>query len=232
MIKLLTAASLAMFTAGAANAVVTVTVEAPGVENTTQLLTAPAVATFDASPLGVNAGLTLAAGGTTATLNTLSVIAASVYGGAGGAGHYGAVTTGHSMIISFTGAPETYFGFYASAIDSGSSVTVYNGATVLYAHAMPLVPIAAASFGNPNAPFFGRNATQGYAFFNVNSSTPITSVVFTQAPTFGYFEFDNLTIGSTPDVGTVPEPTSWALMIAGFAMVGFSVRRRTAYKAA
>ncbi len=70
------------------------------------------------------------------------------------------------------------------------------------------------------------NSFQGYGFFNVNSTTAITSIVFTRTATGGNFEFDNFTIA------TVPEPASWALMIAGFAMVGFSVRRRAAYTSA
>lgn len=41
----------------------------------------------------------------------------------------------------------------------------------------------------------------------------------------GYYVFDNVTYGA------VPEPESWALMIAGFGMVGFAMRRRVAVTA-
>ena len=230
MIKTLAASLMTMAVATtAANAVtlVTVTAEAPGVENTTQALVAPAIATFNAAPLGVNTGLTqTSGGGTTATIDTVNIQSADAYGGAGGAGHYAAVLSGHTTTITFTGTPTQYVGFWASAIDSGSSVTVYNGATVLYTHNLPLVPVTAINFGNPDAPFHGQNASQAYAYFNINASSFITSVVFSQAPSGGNFEFDNLT------VGTVPEPAAWALMVAGFAMVGFSVRRRTFYATA
>jgi hypothetical protein len=223
---LIIASVAAMLIASAANAVVTITVEAPGRETTSQSVANPAIATFDTTPLGLNTGLTLTAGGTTATIDTLNVQSADVYGGAGGTGHYGAVQTGNTTTITFSGGTADYFGFYASAIDSQSSFIVFNGATVLYTNSLSLIPVAAGNFGNPDAPFAGQNAGQGYAFFNVNSTTPITKVVFTQANTFGAFEFDNLTIG------TVPEPATWALLIAGFAMVGFSMRRRINYTTA
>ena len=153
------------------------------------------------------------------------MLAADVYGGAGGTGKYAAVTTGASSTLTFSGAPVTYFGFYASAIDGGSSIQVFNGTTLVYTKSMPFVPVAAGNFGNPDAPFAGQNATQAYAFFNFASDTPITSIVFTQAAGGGNFEFDNFTVNNAV-VGNVPEPASWALMIAGFAMVGFSMRRR------
>ena len=39
--------------------------------------------------------------------------------------------------------------------------------------------------------------------------------------------YDNITFGSdTPGGGTVPEPATWGLMIAGFGLVGASMRRR------
>ena len=220
------ASAAALLAAGAANAVVTITAEAPGRETTSQLLVNSAIATFDSTPLGINTGLTLTAGSTTATIDALNVQSADVYGGAGGTGRYGAIRQGEAATITFVGGTANYIGFYASAIDSQGSVTVFNGATVLYTHALPLIPFAAGNFGNPDAPFSGMNAGQGYVFFNVNSTSPITKVVFTQADTFGAFEFDNLTIG------TVPEPATWALLIAGFAMVGFSMRRRVSYTTA
>jgi len=93
-----------------------------------------------------------------------------------------------------------------------------NGTTLLYTKTLPLVALDASYGGNPSSE--GANPFQSYAFFNISSTTPFTSIVLTQASGGASFEFDNLTIG------TVPEPASWALMIAGFAMVGFSMRRR------
>ncbi len=220
------------FGATAANAVVTISVEAPGVEQSTQTLMAPVMATFNALTPGIQSAISLTAGGTVATIDTVNVLGADRYGGAGGTGRYAAVLSGKTTTITFSGSPASYFGFYASAIDAGSTVTVFSGSTQVYTHSLPLVPIVAGNFGNPDAPFTGQNSFQGYAFFNVNSSTPITSVVFSQAATGGNFEFDNLTITGMNTIPAVPEPASWALMVTGFAMIGFSIRRRTSYAAA
>ena len=140
--------------AGAAGAVVTVTVEAPGVENTTQIITG-GVANFDSVPVGTTAAYSTGFGlsGITGTFNTVLVRNADVYGGAGGTGRYAAVLTGASTTVTFTGAPVTYVGFYGSAIDSGSTVQLFNGSTLVYSGSMPLVPVAAGNFGNPDAPF-------------------------------------------------------------------------------
>ncbi|UAJ12258.1 PEPxxWA-CTERM sorting domain-containing protein [Polymorphobacter megasporae] len=41
-----------------------------------------------------------------------------------------------------------------------------------------------------------------------------------------YFNVDTSNIVVTPPVGGVPEPATWAMMVAGFGFVGLSVRRR------
>jgi hypothetical protein len=49
------------------------------------------------------------------------------------------------------------------------------------------------------------------------------------------FEFDDfaatLATENMPDSGTVPEPASWAMLLAGFGLVGVSARRRRALAA-
>lgn len=202
----------------AANAVVTVTVEAAGVQSNTQGQTG--IVNFDAATTGVNTGLGVVFGttGITGTIDTVSVLANDIYGGAGGSGKYASVLTNGTTTITLAGTPASYLGFYASAIDGGGTVNIYNGTTLLYTKTLPLVALDASYGGNPSSE--GANPFQSYAFFNISSTTPFTSIVLTQGPGGASFEFDNLTIG------TVPEPASWALMIAGFAMVGFSMRRR------
>ena len=44
------------------------------------------------------------------------------------------------------------------------------------------------------------------------------------------FQVAGLTVTAEPVAGTVPEPASWALMIAGFVMVGATMRRRVGTK--
>ena len=43
------------------------------------------------------------------------------------------------------------------------------------------------------------------------------------------FEFDNISYGN---VGPVPEPSTWAMMLLGFAGIGFAYRRRRSRLAA
>ncbi len=45
------------------------------------------------------------------------------------------------------------------------------------------------------------------------------------------FQVAGLTVTAAPLVGGVPEPQSWALMLSGFGLVGFAMRRRSANKA-
>jgi len=66
-------------------------------------------------------------------------------------------------------------------------------------------------------------------FFGLTSDLGIASVHFAYdgvATQDGWFAIDNLSIGSQGGGGGVPEPGVWALMVAGFALAGASLRRR------
>lgn len=54
--------------------------------------------------------------------------------------------------------------------------------------------------------------------------TNVASLQFGQLSNNGYLAFDNLVYNAGP-VG-VPEPASWAMMLAGFGLVGMAMRRR------
>ncbi len=191
-----------------AAAVVTVSVEAVGVQSTT--LANKVVYTFDgATPAefsysAVDGGIT----------------AASQYGGAGGTGFYGYNTNFATVTLNFVSA-ATYFGLWASAIDPGNRVEFFNGNTsVGFFRLTDILP--AGYGGNPNANFRGQNSGQGYAFFNFTSDTPFTTVSL-QGGQGGTFEYDNLTASR---VGGVPEPSTWAMMIGGFGLIGGAMRAR------
>lgn len=57
------------------------------------------------------------------------------------------------------------------------------------------------------------------SFFGARSSTPFTSVTITSGNNFTII--DNVTLAAV-----VPEPATWAMLIAGFGLVGAASRRR------
>ena len=65
--------------------------------------------------------------------------------------------------------------------------------------------------------------TAGLGFWGITSSLGVASISFGpngNSSMSGNFGIDNLTIGA------VPEPGTWVLLVAGFGMVGFGLRRR------
>jgi hypothetical protein len=50
--------------------------------------------------------------------------------------------------------------------------------------------------------------------------------------TAGQTGYDDITFGSAVAGGAVPEPATWAMMLAGFGMIGFAARRRPHVKTA
>ena len=220
-----------VFSATAAHAVVTITTEAPGVENTT-LPISSAVETFDAAPLGLTTNFVTTFGdsGTTATIDTVRINDANQYGAAGGTGHYAGINSGSSTTISLTGAPVDVFGLWVSALDRGNSIAIYNGATLLFSASLYTLPLGPGNYsGNPDAPFAGQNTGERYAFFNFAVGQAFDRIVLSEAQSSGVLEVDNFTIGLSD---AVPEPASWALLITGFAMVGYSMRRRSTWLSA
>lgn len=75
---------------------------------------------------------------------------------------------------------------------------------------------------------FGNGSTALYdlstgGFWGITSTSGIASITFGPAGSVsqgGSFGIDNLTIGA------VPEPATWVMLVAGFGMVGYGIRRR------
>jgi hypothetical protein len=124
------------------------------------------------------------------------------YGGATFySGQFGALTT-----ISFAGA--TAFGIvYGSYNNAGSPISFTLSDNSVFTTTMP-------------------GTVRSLAFFGFTSTTPITSItVNNQFSGSQVFDVVSLSIGSA---AVVPEPQSWALLIAGFGLVGAAMRRRRA----
>lgn len=73
------------------------------------------------------------------------------------------------------------------------------------------------------------------SFFGFTAPTPITalSIAVRQAPPSEvWVSLDDLTLGQAAGVAVVPEPASWAMLFAGFGLVGVTMRRRRIIRAA
>lgn len=107
-----------------------------------------------------------------------------------------------SVLISFT-VPVGRFSLAFAGITYASSTRIhaFNGDTLLGTVAAPNAGQSILSFAAPL----------------------ITSVVVEPGEAGDWVAFDNLEFGARE---SIPEPASWALMIAGFGLVGAAMRRR------
>jgi hypothetical protein len=130
-------------------------------------------------------------------------------------------------LTNFTGGAGDFLVNFSSAV---SNVSIVGGdlggdADNLFLSAYSGLNGTGLLIGTFNAAPCCSN-TAGSTLLSVLGSG-ILSVKFNTQPTDafpGSVYFDNLTVG---DAGSaVPEPTSWALMIAGFGMAGAALRRR------
>ena len=113
---------------------------------------------------------------------------------------------------------QNKFGLFWGSINSYNSVAFYLGNS-----ATPFLTL----FGNNlNAvPALGFNGDQSGAL--TNAYVTFTGLSFDKivlASSGNSFEFDNISYGSNLDnVGPVPEPSTWAMMLLGFAGFGFHI---------
>jgi len=105
----------------------------------------------------------------------------------------------HSLSI-FLGSPDDY-----------NSITFLGGTVGDLTLSGPNLFYPATAFGGDQS--IGRRVTYDFG------AGDFTSVVFSSGS--NSFEFDNI-------AGSVPEPSSWALMLVGVGALGFALRRRPA----
>lgn len=111
----------------------------------------------------------------------------------------------NSLKISFANTVDA-FGFFFGAQDSAWTLTAYDAANNVVGS------LAIPGYSSDN--FFGLTG-QGISYATLNSST-----------TGDYILLDNLTYHVAAVSGAVPEPASWAMLIAGMGVVGAAMRRR------
>jgi hypothetical protein len=146
---------------------------------------------------------------------------------AGGSGNFSNAPSGSTIalflsgpgnVMNVLGGFTTGFSFYYAAFNAGN-VDVFSGmdgtgdllaSLILPATPDPVnvwAPIGVAFLGTAQSAVFGGMANR--------------------------IGFDNITLGDgTPSVGAIPEPSTWAMMILGFAGVGFMTYRRRNQSAA
>ena len=117
---------------------------------------------------------------------------------------------------------DTGFSFYYSAANQPGVVNVYSGLNGTGSILATLtLPATGDGSGLPGCE--GTNFCP-YTAFGVTFTGTAFSVDF--GGTADQIAFDNITLGSETAGGAVPEPSTWAMMLAGFGMVGLGMRRR------
>lgn len=124
-------------------------------------------------------------------------------------------------LIALSGAGTKTITFAAPVKDVYIAFTSWNGNTVQFDSPFTVVSQGAGYWGNgtfnvngSSDGFFGNGEVHGVLKF----AGTYTSLSFTDTGEYWH----GLTVG----VAAVPEPQSWAMMIAGFGLVGAAMRRR------
>jgi hypothetical protein len=118
--------------------------------------------------------------------------------------------------VNLTAMPAKYYGFLWGSPDGYNHVAFYNGDTLLKTLSGSDV------FTNPNPANGFQGAFPNGQYFNAfaDGNEQITRVVFRSAG--NAFETDNHAVMA------VPEPGTYAMLLAGLGAVGFIARRRKA----
>lgn len=221
-LKFLCAAAL-LAPLSAAEATHSITIEAPGVMNTTAVLAAAGVERFDSRATGSNQNFTTSFGGSvfSGTYSGVQVNNADQFGGAGGAGRYVVQfgTPGFTLdLASSQPGGVTYFGFWLSALDNGNTVRFFRRGVQLFSFDATVLrtfvnsqPNRAAYFCNPNPGRTGQNCGEPYAFLNfyAHGGSSFDRIVFDQV-TGGGYESDNHTVGRWRAIGGTSLPVAGA----------------------
>jgi hypothetical protein len=145
---------------------------------------------------------------------------------AGDATTFGAaiVGTDAEFLVANPGTQLTSLSFYLGSLDDYNTISFYSGGTLIdsftgteLTSVLPAIPDGNQSAGDTNRRYF----------FTFGAADNVNRVVFNT--TIPAFEFDDIAAA----VSGVPEPSTWAMMILGFGLVGFTLRngRRQGAKA-
>jgi PEP-CTERM motif len=124
--------------------------------------------------------------------------------------NYMAVLGGKSETIAYSSL-MTRFGLYWGSVDTYNSLTFYEGDTLV-------ATITGSDVAPPMTANGGQTdyASNGYVW--ITALPQFDRVV--AASSSNSFEFDNVVAG-------VPEPSTWAMLLLGFAGLGYAASRRS-----
>ena len=212
----LMAASVSIMSAG-----IIVTPEAAGVTHTTVANTV--TEDFNSFSTGAFSGLT--------PIGTYSsggrIVAADTFSGDGtkylSTGAQSSPSTSYTLTFN---APQTFFGLLWNAMDAQNSLTINtNGGSTTYTSAN-FTGLSNAYKGNPGNTSQDSGEFFVYLDFSGTLGTTFNSVTFSNSGTSTGFETDNHSILAS----TVPEPSTYGMLFAGFAALAIAARRRSARK--
>jgi hypothetical protein len=200
--------------------------------------------TFNSLSTGLTSNVTWTGIG---SFNKVWTQPADQYGGAGGTGQYAAVGSDSESVsllsttLTLT-TPQSYVGVWISALDQENQLTLYSGSTQLASFNVGILENAIGSCtgsnpycGNPNNTSEDPGEPFAYLNFFAQQGTTITSVVFSNLNNSTSFEYDNVSVSTSPGpvTGTVlatytstPEPGTWWTIGPGLLLLGGLARWR------
>jgi hypothetical protein len=181
---------------------------------------------------GTNYGVSFGSNALAICLNSTSVVCSNT--SRGGVGDPNSqkgglfFLDGSQTFMNMASGFDTGFSFNYVSLNYSGSVGVYDGlnGTGNLLATLDLSPNAGSCPGYSAG--FCPFSAKGVSFSGVGKSISFAGVA-------NQIVFDDITFGSAvpgPDTGGgVPEPATWAMMIAGFGMAGVALRRRRALAA-
>lgn len=123
--------------------------------------------------------------------------------------------TPNSFAIDFAKPGMQFFSFIYGSLDTEDTLSLYNGSTLLAELTGAQIAFGDSSISPYVPSSFARR--DGRASFDFNGGLGLTRAVF--STTYTAFEIDEI-------AAAAPEPATWAMMLAGFGLVGWRLRRR------